>query len=594
MTQINNQLIKVLLVDDDEDDYVLTRYLFEEFKDNRYELEWTSSYYTAQTAMNDGIYDLYLIDYRLGSQNGLNLIREAIADGCRAPMILLTGQGDKEIDLEAMKAGAADYLVKGAFDAQLLERSIRYSVRHARALDRLIHQATHDALTGLPNRTNFSNLLTDSIEIAQKRNKFDFAVLFLDLDRFKVINDSLGHVMGDKLLVAIAERIKACVRPHDVVSRFGGDEFTVLLKRINNVEEAVEVAERLQCKLAVPFTLNGFEVFTSSSIGITFADNDQRKPEDFLRDADTAMYRAKVLGKARYEVFDCAMHVRNINLLKVENDLRRAIERNEFQVYYQPIVRLETEEVCEFEALLRWNHPEHGLVAPNEFIPVAEESGLIVPIGKWILEESCRQIAQWQKDFPAHNNLAVSVNLSAKQLMHPDLTGQVNEFMEKNDLSPRCLKLEVTETTVMENADLAFEILSELCALGIHISSDDFGTGYSSLSYLHRFPFECLKIDRSFVGKMDKDAKSEEIVRSIITLAQNLHLDVVAEGIETESQLKLLRMLGCRAGQGYLFSKPVNAEFAERLLIDGLQRKSLKPSFVAGTNSTFIEVSKVH
>lgn len=594
MKQTNNQLIKVLLVDDDEDDYALTRYLFEEFKDNRYELEWTSSYYAAQTAMHEGIYDIYLIDYRLGSHSGLDLIREAIAEGCRAPMILLTGQGDKEIDLEAMKAGAADYLVKGQFEAQLLERVIRYSLQHARALERLVHQATHDALTGLPNRTNFFDLLTDSIEMAQKRQKFDFAVLFLDLDRFKVINDSLGHVVGDKLLVTISERIKACVRPHDVVSRFGGDEFTVLLKQINNLEEAIEVAERLQRKLAIPFILDGFEVFTSSSIGITFAGNDQRKPEDFLRDADTAMYRAKALGKARYEVFDCAMHVRNVNLLQVENDLRRAIDRKEFQVYYQPIIRLETEEVCEFEALLRWNHPEHGLVAPNEFIPVAEESGLIVPIGKWILEESCRQIAKWQKDFPAHINLAVSVNLSTKQLMHPDLTAQVNKFMQKNELSPRCLKLEVTETTVMENADLAFEILSELCALGIHISSDDFGTGYSSLSYLHRFPFECLKIDRSFVGKMDKDAKSEEIVRSIITLAQNLHLDVVAEGIETESQLKLLRLLGCRAGQGYLFSKPVNAEYAERLLINGLKRNCPKLSFGTGAKTTFIEVSKVH
>lgn len=593
MTQINNQIIKVLLVDDDEDDYALTRYLFEEFKDNRYELEWTNSYYSAQTAIKEGIYDIYLIDFRLGSHSGLDLISESIAQGCDVPMILLTGQGDKEIDLEAMQAGAADYLVKGQFEAQLLERSIRYSVRHARSLKRLVHQATHDALTGLPNRTSFSNLLMDSIETAQRRNKFEFAVLFLDLDRFKVINDSLGHLVGDKLLVAISERIKSCVRPHDVVSRFGGDEFTVLLNKIKDVNEAVEVAERLQRKLAIPFIVDDFEVFTSSSIGITFADNDQRKPEDFLRDADTAMYRAKAMGKARYEIFDCAMHVRNVNLLKLENDLRRAVERNEFLAYYQPIIRLETEEICEFEALLRWNHPEHGLVAPDEFIPIAEESGLIVPIGKWILEESCRQIAQWQKDFPAHGNLAVSVNLSAKQLTHPDLTGQVNEFMRKNDLAPRCLKLEVTETTVMENADLAFEILSELCALGIHISSDDFGTGYSSLSYLHRFPFERLKIDRSFVGKMDKDAKSEEIVRSIITLAQNLHLDIVAEGIENESQLKLLRSLGCRAGQGYLFSKPVTAEYAAQLLVKGLLHNKPPTTFVAVAKPTFIEVSKV-
>lgn len=593
MTQLKKQVVKVLLIDDDEEDYVLTRYLFDEFKDNLYELEWINSYVVAQNAISEGVHDIYLIDYRLGSGDGLNLIRNAIADGCRAPMILLTGQGDKEVDLEAMKAGAADYLVKGQFEAPLLERSIRYSLQHARALERLVHQASHDALTGLPNRTNFSNLLSESIETAREKGKFDFAVLFLDLDRFKIINDSLGHVVGDKLLVGIAERIKACVRPHDFVSRFGGDEFTVLLKKIATVADAVEVAERLQSRLAIPFLLDGYEVFTSSSIGITFADNDQRKPEDFLRDADSAMYRAKAAGKARYEVFNREMHVRNVNLLQIENDLRRAIERNEFQVYYQPIIDLETEELCEFEALIRWNHPEHGLISPNDFIPVAEESGLIVPIGKWILEESCRQIADWQKTFPSHNQLMISVNLSAKQLMHPDLTQQVRDIIENNGLAPRCLKLEVTETTVMENAELAFEILSELCALGVHISSDDFGTGYSSLSYLHRFPFERLKIDRTFVGKMDTDAKSEEIVRSIITLGQNLHLEVVAEGVETESQLKLLRSLNCRIGQGYLFSKPLNAEYAQKLLENGLQRNNLGNPFIAERNLSLLEVANI-
>ena len=298
-----------------------------------------------------------------------------------------------------------------------------------------------------------------------------------------------------------------------------------------------------------------------------------------MRDADTAMYRAKASGRARYEIFDREMYVRNVNVLQIENDLRRAIERDEFKVFYQPIVRFDSEEVCEFEALLRWAHPEHGLIPPNDFIPVAEESGLIVPIGRWILEEACRQTAEWQERFPAHQNLTISVNLSAKQLMHPDLTQQVREIMKRTNLLPHCLKLEVTETTVMENAETAFEILSELCALGVRISSDDFGTGYSSLSYLHRFPFERLKIDRSFVSKMDTDAKSEEIVRSIITLGQNLKLEVVAEGIETESQLKLLRSLGCLAGQGYLFSKPVNGEYAEKLLNKTVYRENVGAIF---------------
>lgn len=566
MTYAENQKIRVLLIDDDEEDYILTRYLFEDFKDNRYELEWINSYSEAQNAIREDAYDIYLVDYRLGAGNGLELIRQATAEGCRAPMILLTGQGDMETDLEAMNAGAADYLVKGEFEAPLLERVIRYSLQHARVMEKLLHQATHDALTGLPNRSHFYTFLGETIENAHKRKKFDFAVLFLDLDRFKIINDSLGHVIGDKLLIGISERIKSCLRPHDIVSRFGGDEFTVLLRKINQVEDAVEVAERLQRKLSVPFILDGYEVFTSSSIGITFSDSKQRKPEDYLRDADSAMYRAKAAGKARYEVFNCEMHVRNLNLLQIENDLRRAIERREFEVYYQPIYNLESREIIEFEALLRWKHPEHGMISPADFIPLAEESGLIVPIGKWILEESANQTTEWQKKYPSFQNLAVSVNLSAKQLVSPDFTAQVCEIIGKSGLSPRCLKLEVTETAVMENADLAFEILSELCSLGVRISSDDFGTGYSSLSYLHRFPFERLKIDRSFIGKMDIDIRSEEIVRSIVNLAKNLNLEAVAEGIEKEEQLKLLISLGCPAGQGYYFSKPLSAEFAEKIL----------------------------
>lgn len=463
------------------------------------------------------------------------------------------------------------------------------------AEEKLNHYALHDTLTDLPNRAQFMNHLKTAIERAEANSFSRFAVLFLDLDRFKVINDSLGHVIGDKLLVSLAQRLKSCVRPGDVVARLGGDEFTILLNRTGEVEDVARVAERLQKKLSEPFKLGNYEVFTSASIGIIVSDEVKRQPEDFLRDADAAMYRAKESGKARYEIFDSEMHVRNMNVLKVETDLRHAVERGEFEVFYQPIVSLASGEIREFEALIRWRHPQHGLIAPNEFISVAEETGLIIPIGKWILEEACRQTSEWQARYPALDALSISVNLSAKQLMHPSLTAQVSEILAETGLSASALKLEVTESTVMENSETALGVLSELHNLGISLSTDDFGTGYSSLSYLHRFPFERLKIDRSFINKMDLDDKSEAIVRTILMLGQNLNIETVAEGIETEKQLERLRMLGCPFGQGYLFSKPLPAEKAERFLREGLPL-ALDSIFTFGEapQTQILQISEIH
>ena len=458
---------------------------------------------------------------------------------------------------------------------------------------RLNHYACHDTLTNLPNRVEFMNQLKQAIERAAGNDWSRFAVLFLDLDRFKVINDSLGHSIGDKLLISIAERLKSCVRPGDIVARLGGDEFTILLNRTGDINDVVRVADRLQQRLSEPFKLNNYEVFTSASIGIIVSDGTRRKPEDFLRDADAAMYRAKESGKARYEIFDREMHVRNMNLLQTETDLRRAVERNEFEVFYQPIISLETGEINEFEALLRWRHPEHGLVAPGEFISVAEETGLIIPIGKWILEQACRQTAEWQSIFPAFKMLPVSVNLSAKQLMHPNLTAQVREVLYKTNLRAQCLQLEVTESTVMEHHDIAHKVLGELHELGVQLSTDDFGTGYSSLSYLHRFPFDRLKIDRSFISKMDAESKSGAIVRTIVLLGQNLNIEVVAEGIETEDQLGQLQSLGCGFGQGYLFSKPVPANEAEKLLREGVKNFTTDASFVFDANRKLIEINDI-
>ena len=465
-----------------------------------------------------------------------------------------------------------------------------------RAEERLVFEATHDALTGLPNRAQFTEILKDAIEKARTNRDFKFGVLFLDLDRFKVVNDGLGHVNGDKLLVAIAGRLGSGIRPNDILARFGGDEFTILINNIADPNDAIDVAERLQRELAQPFKLDGHEIFTSASVGITLSDAEYRKPEDFLRDSDTAMYRAKASGKARYEIFDRTMHARSMNLLQIENDLRRAVEREEFRVFYQPIIDLETGEVNEFEALVRWQHPEHGLISPNDFIPVAEETGLIVAIDNWVLSESCRQIGEWKRRYSQKSELSVSVNLSTKLLMNPNLPEQVREILKKTNLDPQSLKLEVTETSVMENSEIALQILTELCDFGVRISSDDFGTGYSSLSYLHRFPFDRLKIDRSFVGKMDSDPKSEEIVRTILTLADNLNLETVAEGIETDEQLGRLRELGCRFGQGYLFSKPVEASAAEKLLTQKYENKVLSRAPKVPlqlTGKTFFETAEI-
>jgi diguanylate cyclase (GGDEF)-like protein/PAS domain S-box-containing protein len=460
----------------------------------------------------------------------------------------------------------------------------------SQAEEKLRHYALHDTLTDLPNRVQFMNDLRQATQRSRENPNTKFAVLFLDLDRFKIVNDSLGHVIGDKLLVGISQRLKACVRPGDVVARLGGDEFTILLNRSGDLNEVTKVAERLQIKISEPFKLDNYEVFTTASIGIICPGGEvDREAEDFLRDADAAMYRAKEAGKARFEIFDTEMHVRNTNLLQVETDLRHAVERGEFEVLYQPIVDLVTGRIKEFEALLRWRHPKLGLLGPNEFVDVAEETGLIIPIGQWILEESCRQTADWQWKFELP--LSISVNLSAKQLMHPRLTSEVKAVLLSSGLAAEYLQLEVTESTVMEHSERSLNVLSDLDALGIALSTDDFGTGYSSLSYLQRFPFERLKIDRTFINILGTDDRSSAIVKTILMLGENLNIDVVAEGIETIEQLDALRQLGCTNGQGYLFSRPVDAATAEEFLRNGADLSATHPALGFGTASPVIEVA---
>ena len=428
----------------------------------------------------------------------------------------------------------------------------------------------YDPLTGLANRILFMDRLTHALRRFKRYKGYEFAVLLLDLDRFKIVNDSLAHHVGDQLLIELAKRLNMCVRDGDTVARFGGDEFTILLDDIKDVSDATRVAERIQESLQTPFALEGSEVFTSVSIGIALSATGYETPNDVVRDADTAMNRAKALGKARHEMFDRAMHTQSSKRLQLETDLRRAVEREEFEVYYQAIVDLSDEQIHGFEALVRWRHPERGQVFPDEFVGIAEETGLILRIDKLVLRQACRQTKHWQKEF---GNLSISVNLSAKQFAFKDILHEIDRVLDDTGLAPDDLKLEITESALMDNTDSATEIFHELKKRRVKLGLDDFGTGYSSLSYLHRFPLDTLKIDRSFVSRIDTPGEHEAIVRTIVNLAQNLSFQTVAEGIETIDQLHSLQALDCLYGQGYYFSKPMPAPEAEALLRENRKAK---------------------
>ena len=470
-----------------------------------------------------------------------------------------------------------------------------------RAEERLAHQAFHDSLTDLPNRSLFLDRLQRSITVSRRHSDFKFAVLFIDVDEFKVFNDSLGHAAGDSLLVQIAKRLRTGLRGTDTVSRPpvsedtelfvgestlarpGGDEFTVLIEELHDPSDAIRVAERIQQRLAIPFHVNGQEIVLSVSVGIAFSNHRGMEAQDLLRDAEIAMYRAKGSGKARCEVFDHAMHAAAIKRLQLETDLRKAIELKQFRVYYQPIVSLRSGQIAGFETLSRWQRPE-GLVMPGEFIAVADETGIILPINRQLLYEACRQLRSWQALFPSDPPLTINVNITPKQFGQPDLASEIGKTLQETGVDPSCVNLEITETIAMADADRSAVVLSQLKTLGVLLDIDDFGIGYSSLSRLQGFPVDALKIDRSFISRIDSDAETAEIVRIIILLAHGLHLKVVAEGVETQAQADFLRDIGCELAQGYLYSRPVPAETIGQLLSSVTSASANTRAKAAGSN----------
>jgi diguanylate cyclase (GGDEF)-like protein/PAS domain S-box-containing protein len=680
--------LRVLIVEDTEDDLSL---LLRELR-RGFDPEW-QNVQTADAmrlALRSGTWHVVISDYQLPLFNGFEALRTLQEAGLDIPFILVSGTIGEETAVEAMKAGAHDYLMKGklhrlvpAVERELREAELRAAHRknqktllalekaveslpigvtiagtdgkiiytnpaearlHGYSPDELVGKAArilvssefwktlgpqqlkdlrswkrervnvrkdgttfpaqlisdvvkdgggqpigivtlcedisdrkffeeqlerhafHDDLTGLANRALFSDRLGRSLARAKRKKEYEFAVLFLDVDRFKLVNDSLGHSVGDALLVAMARRLERCLRPGDTIARLGGDEFTILLEDVTGKEEVVRIAERMQAELAIPFELEGQEVFATASIGIAMSSPSYQRQEDVLRDADAAMYRAKARGKARFEVFNVSMHTNALSMLQLETDLRHALERGEIHPYFQPIVDLRSGKITGFEALARWRHPQRGLVLPDAFIPLAEETGLIVALGASILRDACSMMRHLQSTLSGAPTLQLSVNVSTRQLTQSDLLHETDRILSETGFEAGALNLEITETGMIANADAAEAIMRELRTRRIKVHVDDFGTGYSSLSYLQRFPVDTLKIDRSFVARIGKSGEKTQIIESIVNMARSLELEVMAEGIEDAHQLTRLREMKCDSGQGWYFSRPVPAEKLHELV----------------------------
>ena len=698
---MTDELLRVLLIDDDEDEFVLTRDLVSEFERGAVNLEWNDSFDAGLRTITEARHDAILVDYRLGERDGLELLREASAAGCRAPIILLTGQGNHDIDVIAMRTGGADYLVKGQFSPAVLERAIRHAVERSRTLealresetlnraivdaleegvlfqdedgdllacnasaerilqgsfvqlasrtgphedwkliredgsefpeaelpskiarstgkpcfatvgfvdgngeerwlsinaqplprvgrngtyavvtsmanfterkraeDALRRQAMYDSLTDLPNRRLFMDRLEQAISFARRAGG-SLAVAFLDLDRFKLVNDTLGHNAGDALLQQVAKRLSDVMRPDDTVARLGGDEFTLILPEVYTTDDMARVAQRILDALEAPFELFGQEIRVGASLGLSLFQSDGDDADSLLRHADSAARRAKLVGRGHYQFYRAQMTEAALEQVTLERDLRRALEGGSLELHYQPQYDLDNDQLVGVEALLRWRHPTLGAISPAKFIPIAEESGLIVPIGTWVLHEACRQNVAWQR--AGFAPCRVAVNVSSMQFERVDLVETVRQVLDLSGLEPRWLELELTESLVMRDVTDTANQLERLRELGVKVAVDDFGTGYSSLAYLQRLPLDTLKIDRAFVMELGAERDTLPLVRALVTLAHGLGMEVVAEGIETRSQFNTLHNLGCNFGQGFLMCRPVEASgLLDRFVKNGI------------------------
>ncbi|MEW6635419.1 MAG: EAL domain-containing protein [Actinomycetota bacterium] len=559
--------VPVLLVEDNPGDARLVEILLEEARVTGFEVVRAERLLEALELLERRAFDVVLLDLTLPDSSGLETVDRMRAAVPQIPLVVLSGRDDEETALRAIKVGAEDYLVKGQGDGDLIARSIRYAIERKRAEQRMAYLAQYDHLTGLANRALFQDRLEQALARAG-RSSGRVALMFVDLDRFKVINDTFGHMGGDELLREVAARIRGRLRESDTVARLGGDEFAIILENLAEAHDAAQVARDLLEIISEPVSVGGHEVSMTASIGI--AVHPPSGLEDILMDADTAMYRAKERGRNHYEFYTEEMNVRAFERLTLENGLRQAQRRGEFLLHYQPQVDLRTGYVVGVEALLRWQHPQMGLVPPGRFIPLLEETGMISDVGRWVIEAACRQAKVWsEQGLPA---LRVAVNLSARQFgRHQDLPGLVAGALAKTGLEPALLELEVTESLLMEDIEATSRLLRELKhhVEGVRVSIDDFGTGYSSLYYLKSLPIDVLKIDRSFVRDVPVDPDDAAITAAVIGLAHNLRLEVVAEGVETAEQLSFLRERDCDLAQGYHLSAPLPAEEVVRLLEGG-------------------------